>query len=575
MPEITEAERYREERKKRMEKTQKKQSRKSPQAVKLGNALKRIFTVIICTVLCVFLLFNILNFFAVPQITLTAAKFGDKKATLAKYNYYYMSSYRYINNMAQQYDNYYGKGSGKQYTGYDYSKTPMEQPYTGDTSSFKLKAGETATWADYFRVNATKYLKYYTVYSKLAKDSGIALTENEKKEIEEQIKAVRKTAEESDYSLSRYLQKLYGKGVTEKLFKQILEDNQLAANFAKNKQETLAKEVNDADINSEFEKNKANYVKFSISAFTVVPKEAKLADNATDEEKNNAKTASKTEAQKKANSYLAKVVSPATLLAQAKQYDANIKDDSVNISNTTVSSVSKSLGKQVSEWIISNERKNGDKAVIETEKGFVVVYLTAAPSKDESKLVSARHILVKYSDDATNKVNSATATEEQKNAAKAKAEQLLADYNKNPTEDNFASLATNNSTDTGSKNNGGLYENIKQGQMVPSFNDWIFDINRKPGDTGIVQSSYGYHVMYFVKASDRTSWQADCATAVAKQKFTDFDTNILGDDGGYKSKENTILLKWSVRQLQSLIKDQNAISKFNNKNSNNASAKGR
>ncbi|MGP1544294.1 MAG: peptidylprolyl isomerase [Candidatus Fimenecus sp.] len=573
MPEITEAERYREERKKRMEKAQKKQSRKSPQAVKIGNTLKRIFTIIISFILCISLLFGILNFFAIPQMTLKAAKFGNKKATIAKYNYYYMSSYRYINNMAQQYDSYRGKGAGKQYTGYDHSKTPMEQTYTGDTSGFDLKEGETATWADYFRVNAMKYLKYYTVYSTLAKDSGLTLTDKEKKDIEEQIETVRKTAEKDDYSLSRYLQKLYGKGVTEKLFKQILEDNQLAANFAKNKQETLAKEVNDADLNNEFENNKNKYTKLSISAFIVKTSDPKLSENASDEEKNKAKEAAKNDAKNKANAYLAKIKNSSTLLEQAKKYDPNIKDSSTNLSNTTISTVTSNFGKEVSVWANSKERKSGDKAVIETEKGFVVVYLVESLAKDESKLVNARHILVKYSDDENKKVNASNATDEQKNAAKSKAEQLLSDYQKNPTEDNFASLATNNSADTGSKNNGGLYENIKQGQMVPTFNDWIFDANRKSGDTGIIQSTYGYHVMYFVGVSNRTAWQVDCATEIAKQKFIDFDTNILGDNGGYKSKENTALIKWSVRQLQSLIKDQNAISKFNNKNSNSTSNK--
>ena len=34
--------------------------------------------------------------------------------------------------------------------------------------------------------------------------------------------------------------------------------------------------------------------------------------------------------------------------------------------------------------------------------------------------------------------------------------------------------------------------------MVEEFNDWCFDAARKPGDTGIVETPYGYHVMYFV-----------------------------------------------------------------------------
>ena len=33
--------------------------------------------------------------------------------------------------------------------------------------------------------------------------------------------------------------------------------------------------------------------------------------------------------------------------------------------------------------------------------------------------------------------------------------------------------------------------------MVTEFNDWCFDESRQPGDTGIVETSYGVHVMYF------------------------------------------------------------------------------
>ena len=40
--------------------------------------------------------------------------------------------------------------------------------------------------------------------------------------------------------------------------------------------------------------------------------------------------------------------------------------------------------------------------------------------------------------------------------------------------------------------------------MVATFNDWCFDSARKTGDTGIVESTYGYHVMYFVGNSDVT-----------------------------------------------------------------------
>ena len=72
------------------------------------------------------------------------------------------------------------------------------------------------------------------------------------------------------------------------------------------------------------------------------------------------------------------------------------------------------------------------------------------------------------------------------------------------TEEVFSNLAKDNSTDPGSASNGGLYENVYPGQMVETFNDWCFDSARKPGDTGIVETQYGVHLLYFVGNSDIT-----------------------------------------------------------------------
>ena len=34
--------------------------------------------------------------------------------------------------------------------------------------------------------------------------------------------------------------------------------------------------------------------------------------------------------------------------------------------------------------------------------------------------------------------------------------------------------------------------------MVAEFDAWIFDANRKYGDYGLVKTTYGYHLMFFV-----------------------------------------------------------------------------
>lgn len=113
--------------------------------------------------------------------------------------------------------------------------------------------------------------------------------------------------------------------------------------------------------------------------------------------------------------------------------------------------------------------------------------------EDDSMTVNVRHILF-----LSDPNEDGTATDEEKANAKARAEELLAAAQANPSEDYFAELAKENSQDPGSKDNGGLYEYVAPGTMVEEFNDWCFDAARQPGDTDIVETPYGYHVMYFV-----------------------------------------------------------------------------
>ncbi|ULT44572.1 peptidyl-prolyl cis-trans isomerase [Niabella defluvii] len=47
------------------------------------------------------------------------------------------------------------------------------------------------------------------------------------------------------------------------------------------------------------------------------------------------------------------------------------------------------------------------------------------------------------------------------------------------------------SNDQGSVNNGGVYDNVPSGEMVPAFNDFIF--GNPVGSKGVVKTDYGYH----------------------------------------------------------------------------------
>ncbi len=56
---------------------------------------------------------------------------------------------------------------------------------------------------------------------------------------------------------------------------------------------------------------------------------------------------------------------------------------------------------------------------------------------------------------------------------------------------NFDTLLAKYSDDPGSKSKGGVYETVVSGQMMPPFNDFIFE--RPVGSKGVVKTDFGYH----------------------------------------------------------------------------------
>lgn len=140
--------------------------------------------------------------------------------------------------------------------------------------------------------------------------------------------------------------------------------------------------------------------------------------------------------------------------------------------------------------------------------------------KSDTNMVNVRHILIQPSEQN----DDGTYTDAAWAEAKQKAEELFAQWQAGEhTEDSFAYLAAENSQDPGSAANGGLYEEVYPGQMVDTFDAWCFDPARQPGDTGIVKTDYGYHIMYFSSQCEHPYWYV-CAEADYLDKLA---TDIL------------------------------------------------
>jgi parvulin-like peptidyl-prolyl isomerase len=122
-----------------------------------------------------------------------------------------------------------------------------------------------------------------------------------------------------------------------------------------------------------------------------------------------------------------------------------------------------------------------------TEADLLRVY---NDNKDTYRLperVDVQHILLKTDDKDPNKSDA---------AIKPKAEDLVKQLQKPGV--NFSEMAKKYSEDPGSKENGGEYDGVVRGQMVPEFEKAAFSL--KVGEISApVKTTYGYHILKVLK----------------------------------------------------------------------------
>lgn len=122
---------------------------------------------------------------------------------------------------------------------------------------------------------------------------------------------------------------------------------------------------------------------------------------------------------------------------------------------------------------------------------------------DGSITTDVRHILICPEGGTEDEEGNITYSDEEWETCRARAQELLDQWQVDgATEELFAEMAMEYSEDLGSISTGGLYTDIYEGEMVEPFENWCFDESRAYGDTGLVQTTYGYHIMYFVASEE-------------------------------------------------------------------------
>lgn len=537
----------REKRKASIEKSNERQAAKEKKRRNMtkGQKARRIL-IPLCAVLLVLAL-ALCGFFGVFDRAIAAEKTADgDRISVAEYEYYNRMYFNYYYQMSQQYEQYYGSyygtGAGKMMTGYDYTKTPQDQEFVANEEAgltIDKKYGDHPTWADYFEQESLKEANSSTMLYKKALAEGYELTKSEQKDLDEFVKSLQKNADEDSYSLDAYLRTNYGRGMSPSLLKKIYTKQTIVNRYKEDKQKELAKDITDAEIEEEFNKNAKDYTTVDIRNFTF-NNSISADDKASKDDIKKANA----ELKKKAQAFLEKVnLSNFTQMAYDATEDKDqkelMKDDASysSMADTNYTAVHDYVSEEAADWAFSADRKSGDKKLFEVKDDngiatYHVYCMENVMKRDNQYPVNVRQILYMVTD---NSDSDATETETGHTDAEAKklAEDALAKWKKGKATDaSFAALATKLTEDTGSAENGGLYENVtKDSNYVEPFLNWCFADGRKKGDTGIIKTDYGYHVMYLSGKSKDPVWKNSVRDALASAKFDKYiESTIKSDD---------------------------------------------
>ena len=487
--------------------------RKEQKEAKKLKIYSIVFTAVIAVVLVaaltVMAIKGVENAGIVEKLT-TALTIGEHKVNAVEMNYYYKDA---VTKTYTQWETSYGNSLTTMLSimGLDLTQPLDEQKYYD----------EDRTWADYFMDMAIENAHSDYALCDAAEAAQFTMPKEDELSLQSAIGSIEMQAMLGNYpKVDLLISAMYGPGANYKTYTEYLRRSTLANAFYNNYNDGLTYtadqiEAHAAEHPAEF--NSYSYAEYKLNYTNFLGEGTEDAEgNVTysDEDTAAAKDAAKAIAEN-----LATAISLEGLDAAISGLDINKDAQEPVVSTKYENKLYSSLSEEYQAWLTAPERKVGDIGVLEDSStstdedgnestilnGYIVLQFTALNDNKES-MSNVRHLLVTPEVETHEETGEEQVSEEAWNAAKEIAEMHLEEWKKvDGTEEGFIELVKESTEDQASAETGGLYENIhRDSNYEEAFLAWAIDPARTKGETGIVKTSYGYHVMYYVGNTETT-----------------------------------------------------------------------
>ncbi len=408
------------------------------------------------------------------------------------------------------------------YWGYDVTLSLRDQ-------TSKCALDETKTWFEYFSGLANSYIEQYLSAYEAAYAAGFKLKDEELARIDSYIEELSANAVKNGYkNLDELIADYYIEGITTEVFKEYIILQQLSYSYMNGKSEEL--EFTDDDLIKYRDEHPESFLMIDVLKYSF---KAEYIKDATDEDK----AAADAVAKKKAEDFLSKNKTVDSfkngIVEMENEGLENPKKPETILSNYifdaeyySAERAADDTYKAYYEWAYSDDRKAGDTFMLEEKlssgETSYTVYCIIEPSYIyDYATKDCRHILFYVDNDETDKDKLAAA----KADALAKANSILDEFkNGSKTEDDFKALETKCLNDE-SAMEATAYYNVTKGYMVAEFENWIYG-ERTPGDCEIVETKFGYHIVYFI-GDGVPAWKIDAKSGCVSEAMTEYQNEII------------------------------------------------